>query len=98
MSPFGTPVLAGQGVVMGSLFGVAATAAAQGEPFEAALKGVFVLPKADVAVSLGAAVYWLEAVGAVTTEETGNRLIGAATNGADAEAPSVAVRLNGFAG
>jgi len=91
------PVTSGQGVVMGALFGIAATSAAAGVPFEASLTGVYTLPKAEDDIAAGAALYWDDAEGLVTTDddEGGNLLIGAATEAAGTGAASVPVRLNG---
>ncbi|KPQ07472.1 MAG: hypothetical protein HLUCCA12_06545 [Rhodobacteraceae bacterium HLUCCA12] len=91
------PVTAGQGVVMGALFGIAASSAATGESFEAALTGVFTLPKAEDDIATGAALYWDEAQGlaTTTTAEGANPLIGAATEAAGTSASTVRARLNG---
>lgn len=89
------PVLPGQGVQMGALFGVAATASYDGEPFAASVTGVFELPKTVGAIAAGAKAYWNAAVGAVTTTASGNMLIGAATEDAADAATAVRVRLNG---
>lgn len=90
-------VQSGQGVVMGALFGVAGSAAPADTPFEAALVGVFELPKAAGAIGAGVKVYWASATGNVTTTASGNKLIGAATEAAADGATSVRVRLNGAA-
>ncbi|MCB1349291.1 MAG: DUF2190 family protein [Maritimibacter sp.] len=88
-------VQSGQGVVMGALFGIAASDAAADEAFEAAVTGVFELPKAAGVISAGAKVYWKADTENVTTTATGNQLIGAATAAAADAATTVAVRLNG---
>lgn len=93
----GAAVSSGQGVVMGALFGVAASAAEAGDPFEAAVVGVFELPKAAGAIAAGMRVYWSAGAGNVTTTASGNTLIGAATEAAADTATTVRVRLNGVA-
>ncbi len=89
------PVTHGQGVLMGALFGIAATNAATGEDFEAAITGVYELPKAAEEITAGARVYWDAAEGHVTLDDDGNPLVGAATVTAAAGAALVPVRLNG---
>ena len=93
------PVKSGDGVTMGALFGVAATDAATGQEFEAAVVGVYRLPKAGDDIAAGARVYWDASEGEVTTtDDTGsNRPIGAATEAAGPSAATVAVRLDGVA-
>ncbi len=88
-------VTSGQGVMQGSLFGVAATAADTGEDFEAQVVGVFELPKTGGAIAKGAKAYWSAGDGAVTGTASGNTLIGAAVTPAEAGADVVRVRLNG---
>ena len=87
-------VLAGEGVLQGNLFGVAATDADTGEDFEAAIVGVFELPKAAVALSRGARAYWSSSNSNVTGTASGNALIGAVTDDVVAGASTVNVRLN----
>lgn len=91
------PVASGQGVIMNALFGVAASAADAGDPFEAAVVGVFELPKTAGAIDAGAKVYWKADTANVTTTASGNKLIGAATEAAADAATKVRVRLNGTA-
>ena len=93
------PVQSGEGMTMGALFGVAATSAATGEDFEAAVVGVYRLPKADDDIAAGARVFWDAAEGEVTTDDDSgaNRPIGAATEPAGPSAATVAVRLDGVA-
>lgn len=90
-------VTSGQPVAMGSLFGIAVTDATSGQTFEAALVGVFDLPKATGAVTAGAKIYWDASEGEVTTDaDSGaNPLIGAAVAAAASDAATVKVRLNG---
>lgn len=90
-------IAAGDGVIMGALFGVAATSADANVPFEASLIGVFELPKVAGAITAGAKVYWKADTSNVTTTASGNRLIGAAVSAAADAATTVVVRLNGTA-
>lgn len=70
-------VASGAGVLVGSLFGVAAHAATSGQPVEIATKGVFSLAKTGgEAWTQGVRVYWSGT--AVTTTVGTNKLIGVA--------------------
>jgi predicted RecA/RadA family phage recombinase len=52
-------VLSGQGMLAGSIFGVAQFSAAQGEPVEIAVEGVFELTKVgSQAWTVGLQIYW----------------------------------------
>lgn len=73
-------VASGDGLLVGSIFGVASGAAALGEPVEAALVGVFDLTKVgSQAWTAGAKVYWDNTNKRCTTAATDNTLIGVAT-------------------
>ncbi|MGR3464083.1 DUF2190 family protein [Limimaricola sp.] len=93
--PAPAAVFSGQGVIVGALFGVAATDAVTGEDVAISTMGVFELPKASGAIAVGAKVYWIAADKTVTTTATGNTLIGAAIEAAATGAATVRVRLNG---
>lgn len=57
--PAPSAVKSGDGVLVGGLFGVAATDADSGAPVEVKTTGVFTLPKTSAqAWTVGAAVYW----------------------------------------
>ncbi|MEQ8376572.1 MAG: DUF2190 family protein [Hoeflea sp. D1-CHI-28] len=88
-------VSAGDAVFQGALFGVAATDADTGDDFEAAVTGVFELPKAAGALTKGQKAYWNSSNGNVTGTASGNTLIGAVTVAAADAATLVQVRLNG---
>ena len=91
-------VVSGAGLLIGSLFGVAATTESEGDDVEIVTQGVFDLAKAAGAVTAGAALYWDVGAKKVTTTATANTLIGAATQAAaDGDATS-RVRLNGIFG
>lgn len=73
-------VSSGQGVKVGSLFGIAVYGAAQGAPVEIKREGVFDITAvtADVA-SQGAKVYWDDTGRKITTTATNNTVVGAVT-------------------
>ena len=88
----------GDGVLVGSLFGVASCDAASGAAVAIVVEGVFNLPKVgSQAWTAGAKVYWDAANKRCTTVATGNTLIGVASaavaNGANDTTGTV--RLNG---
>ena len=76
-------VTSGQGVLAGSLFGVATADAVIGQPVAIKRRGVFTLPKTNAeAWTVGAKVYWSSATGALTTTSAGNTLVGVAVEAA----------------
>lgn len=90
-------ITSGDGMLVGNLFGVAATTAVEGEPAEVATTGVYSLPKAASAVlALGARVSWDNTAKAVTTPGTGRYPIGIAVEDAGNGATMIAVRLDGI--
>ena len=89
-------VASGAGVLVGTIFGVANNAAASGADLVLAVTGIFDLPKATGAVTLGAALYWDDAAKKVTATASGNTRIGAAVAAAQAGASTVRVRLQGY--
>lgn len=89
-------VLSGDGVLVGSLFGVAATDAAEAETVEIAHVGVFELKKTSAqAWTVGAKVYFDATNKVATTTASGNSLIGAAVAAAANPSATGVVRLNG---
>ncbi|WP_149539654.1 DUF2190 family protein [Siccirubricoccus phaeus] len=93
--PYAGGVTAGQGVLVGALFGVAAVDGAQNAVIEAATQGVFDLTKEpSLAISAGARVFWDNTNRRVTTTATGNFSIGIATTAALAADATVRVWLN----
>lgn len=93
--PYAGGVTAGQGVLVGALFGVAAVDGAQNAVIEAATQGVFDLTKEPaLAISAGARVFWDNTNRRVTTTATGNFSIGIATAAALAADATVRVWLN----
>ena len=86
----------GDGVKIGTLFGIASGDAAIGDPLVLVTAGVFDMPKvAADDITLGAAVYWRASDGLVTTTASGNTKVGVAVSAAGNGAASVRVRLNG---
>ena len=72
-------VTSGDGLLVGSIFGVAAGTAALGEAVETALVGVYELKKvASQAWAAGDKVYWDNTAKEATKTTTSNTLIGAA--------------------
>jgi predicted RecA/RadA family phage recombinase len=108
-APYDVP--SGGGVLIGAgLFGIAASDASSGAEVELQMVGVFRLPKAAPdAFAIGDAVYWSDAdrlatavpgppeAAPIAREEgdPGNLRIGWCVASADADGPTVDVRLNG---
>jgi predicted RecA/RadA family phage recombinase len=91
-------VTSGQGVVVGNLFGVAATTAAEDENVEIATVGVYELPKlASAVIAAGARVAWNDTAKQVVLPGTGMVPIGIATAAAGNGVTTVRVRLDGVA-
>jgi len=91
-------VTSGDGLLVGSIFGVAAADAASGTTVEAALTGVFDLTKiGSQAWTVGAKVYWDDTNKRCTTVATDNTLIGVAVEAVAGGAGDTIgrVRLNG---
>ena len=87
-------VVSGQCVLVGSLFGVAGTTAAAGDNFVLEVEGIFDLPSAAVAFTVGALAYWDAAASLVTSVKTGNTVIGVAVAASAATDGVVRVKLN----
>lgn len=91
-------ISAGDGVLQGSIFGVAPADIANGEVGLLNLGGVYELPKAaSQAWTVGAKVYWDDTNDVCTTTASGNTLIGCAfaAVGSGAGETLGQVRLNG---
>ena len=91
-------VTSGDGLLVGSIFGVAAGDAASGATVEAALIGVIDLTKVgSQAWTVGAKVYWDDTNKRCTTVATDNTLIGVAVEAVAGGAGDTIgrVRLNG---
>ena len=89
-------VASGDGVILGSIFGVANGSSTQGAPCDLDTVGVFSLPKvAALAFTIGEPVYWDDETRLVTASEAGTLRIGVAVEPASNPSAVVAVRLNG---
>ena len=94
----GADISSGDGVLVGSMFGVAAGDIANGEDGTINLSGVYDLPKiGSQAWTVGALVYWDDSNSRCTTVATDNTLIGVAVAavGSGASDTTGRVRLNG---
>lgn len=88
-------VSSGDGVLVGSLFGIAAFSALSGADVEINTEGVYDLAKTSAqAWTAGALIYWDNNGRVATTVSTGNKLIGVAAKAADNPSATGAVRLN----
>ena len=73
-------VASGDGLLVGSIFGIASADTALNDPVETALTGVFDLTKVgSQAWTVGAKVYWDDTNKRTTSVATSNTLIGVAT-------------------
>jgi predicted RecA/RadA family phage recombinase len=88
-------VASGGGALIGAIFGVAVTALANAEVGTFQLCGVYTLPKATGAATLGAKAYWDNTNKNVTATSTSNTLIGVFVAAYASGDTSAAVRLNG---
>ncbi|GAK33257.1 hypothetical protein JCM17846_18460 [Iodidimonas nitroreducens] len=88
-------VLSGDGVLVGSLFGVSASDATAGAEVEVVTQGVFDITKSTSAFTQGQKVYWAAASKNVTGTASGNILIGVAVAAAASGDATARVRLNG---
>jgi len=96
--PAPATVVAGTGVLVGSLFGVAVHGAASGADVEIVTEGVFDLVKTgSQAWTVGARIYWDDTAKACTTTASTNKLIGVAlaATGSGAGETIGRVRLGG---
>ncbi|MCA3572320.1 MAG: DUF2190 family protein [Aestuariivirga sp.] len=92
-------VASGDPVLIGSLFGVAGTDAAEAAEVELATVGVYDLPKAALAVTAGAVAYFDASAGVVTTDDNmgSNLRVGIFVAAAADSATIGRVRLDGAA-
>ena len=89
----GATITSGQMVKVGAIVGVALGSAASGETVRVKLTGVFELPKATGAITLGAAVYHVAADNNLSTTSSGNTFVGHAVAAAASGDATVQVRL-----
>lgn len=86
---------AGQGALIGNIFGVATTTVLSGATASFALEGVFKIDKtAAQTFAVGALVYWDNSAKSVTAVSTGNTRIGVAAVAAAGGDAQATVRLN----
>ena len=91
-------VTSGDGLLVGSIFGIASGDAALNDPVEVALTGMFDLTKVgSQAWTVGAKVYWDDTNKVATKTATANTLIGVAVEAVAGGASDTVgrVRLNG---
>jgi predicted RecA/RadA family phage recombinase len=90
-------VPSGHGFMSGTLFGVAQFTAAETKPVEAAIVGVWRLPKAGTPLTFaeGAKVFWDDSAKTCKATSAGYFPIGAAVTAAGANDTTVDVRLDG---
>jgi len=88
--------LSGQGMMVGSIFGVAAVDALSGASVEVEVDGVFDIEKVSAqAWTAGALIYWDDTAKNATSVSTSNKLIGVAVQAAANPSSTGRVRLNG---
>ena len=93
--PYAGGITAGLGVLVGTLFGVAATDGVQNAVIEAATQGVFDLTKEPaLAITAGARVFRDNTNRRITTTATSNFQVGIVTTAALAADATVRVWLN----
>jgi predicted RecA/RadA family phage recombinase len=91
-------IASGEGLIVGSIFGIAAYSTAEGDPLELAITGAYKLPKAITAVlTIGARVAWDNTAKNINVPGAGRFPVGVATEAAGNGITSVAVRLDGVA-
>ena len=89
---------AGEGALIGALFGVALATVANAAKGEFSIEGVWDITKtAAETFTEGALVYWDNTAKSVTSVATGNTRIGAAAAAAAGGDATARVRLNGMA-
>lgn len=95
--PFAAPyaVASGGGALIGGVFGVSVNALANGEVGSFELEGVFSLPKATGAATVGAKAYWDNTNKNVTATVGSNTLIGVFVAAYASGDTLAQVRLNG---
>jgi predicted RecA/RadA family phage recombinase len=89
-------VKSGDGIVVGNLFGICATDAAEAAGVEIAVVGIFELSKASGQINAGAAVWWDTSPGnVVNATQAGAFPIGVAVKAAGTNDATCRVRLSG---
>jgi predicted RecA/RadA family phage recombinase len=94
--PAPADVSSGDGVLVGSIFGIASGDAASGADVDLVTEGVFEMPKTSaLAISIGDKVYWDNTGKLVNKTSSGNTYVGVAVTAAANPSATVNVRLNG---
>ncbi|WP_135468534.1 DUF2190 family protein [Crenalkalicoccus roseus] len=92
--PYADGILAGQGLLVGAFFGVAASDAAQNTLVECETRGEFEFPKEPaLAITQGARVFWDNTNRRITTTASGNFQVGLCTVTAAGADPTLRVML-----
>jgi predicted RecA/RadA family phage recombinase len=87
-------VVAGRGVLIGQLFGVATSTVAQTLPFEMATQGVFELAKTSaLQIDIGDVVYWDDTAKVVNKTSAAQKEVGYAVSAAANPSATVKVLL-----
>lgn len=93
--PAPADVTSGQGVLVGSLFGVAVHDALSGADVELSLEGVYSMAKATGAAwTVGARLYWDDTAKNLTTTASTNKLAGVAVVAAGSADTTGIIRLS----
>lgn len=85
--------VSGTAYLLGALFGVCETSAAEGVDTVFVLVGVWSLPKASGTVTVGANLYWDNTAKNLTTTASGNTLVGQAFAAAQSGDAVVSVKI-----
>jgi predicted RecA/RadA family phage recombinase len=87
-------VTAGQGVIVGALFGVARYSASTGAPVEIAREGVFTIAKTSaLAISIGDRLFWDDTNKVVNKTSAGQFCVGVALSAATNPSSTVQICL-----
>lgn len=91
--PYASGVKAGDGILVGGLYGIATSDGAQNETVWSKLRGAAIQPKASGAISAGQRVFWDDTARVITTTATGNFHVGFALAAAGASDTTVNIVL-----
>jgi predicted RecA/RadA family phage recombinase len=95
----GANISSGAGLLVGSMFGIAAISGVSGDVIPLYLKGVYTMPKVSTqAWTVGATIYWDNSAKNCTTTVGSNTKIGVAVAAAANPSSTGSVRLNGAFG
>lgn len=85
----------GDAMVIGSVVGVATCSGVTGQTVNFSLEGVYELPKASGAVTIGDVLYWDAVANNLTTTSAGNTEAGICFEAAASAASTVKIKLKG---